>query len=300
VDVSGARVFVIDDNPINREILLEQLNSWGFECAAAESGAVGLAFLQRSAQLDARVDCVILDYQMPEMNGADVAKKIKADPALAGIPLVLLTSVDQTDTARLMSECGIAAHLNKPTRASMLLETLVSVMQVSRALPTRDNVEAPIQAKPIQIHASTPLERGLSGSRGISGPLDVLVAEDNEVNQLVFSQILDGMGLKYRIASNGKTAVEMLRTLKPGLVLMDVSMPEMNGYEATAAIRELEAANGTHTPIIGITAHALRGDREKCLGAGMDDYLPKPISPQKLADKITHWRNDAHRLSASA
>ncbi|WP_292897753.1 response regulator [Nitratireductor sp.] len=120
------------------------------------------------------------------------------------------------------------------------------------------------------------------------------------MNQLVFSQILDGMGLKYRIAGNGKTAVEMLRTLKPGLVLMDVSMPEMNGYEATAAIRELEAANGTHTPIIGITAHALRGDREKCLGAGMDDYLPKPISPQKLADKITHWRNSAQRLSESA
>ncbi|WP_295811900.1 response regulator [uncultured Nitratireductor sp.] len=300
VDVSGARVFVIDDNPINREILQEQLKSWGFECAAAESGAVGLAFLKRSAQLDARVDCVILDYQMPDMNGADVAKMIKADAALADIPLLLLTSVDQTETSRLMNECGIAAHLNKPTRSSMLLETLVSLMQVSRAMPDGARAETPRLVKPIQIHASTPIERGLSSARNAKGTLDVLVAEDNEVNQLVFSQVLDELGLKYRIAGNGKTAAEMHRALKPKLILMDISMPEMNGYEATAAIRELEAITGEHTPIIGITAHALKGDREKCLDAGMDDYLPKPISPQKLADKIAHWRNDGEQFSATA
>ncbi|MCA1304452.1 response regulator [Nitratireductor aquimarinus] len=306
VDVSGARVFVIDDNPINREILQEQLKSWDFECAAAESGAVGLAFLQHSAKLDARVDCVILDYQMPDMNGADVAKMIKADPALADIPLVLLTSVDQNDTARLVNECGIAAHLNKPTRSSMLLETLVSVMQRSRAAkaspaePAAPEPEIRVPAKPIQIHASSPIERGLSSSRSANGALDVLVAEDNEVNQLVFSQVLDGLGLKYRIAGNGKTAAEMHRALKPSIILMDVSMPEMNGYEATAAIRELEAITGDRTPIIGITAHALKGDREKCLDAGMDDYLPKPISPQKLADKITHWRSCEQKLAATA
>ena len=108
------------------------------------------------------------------------------------------------------------------------------------------------------------------------------------MNQLVFGQILTGLGLSYRIAGNGRTAVEMHRALKPRLILMDVSMPEMNGYEATRAIREAEAASGAHTPIIGVTAHALKGDREKCLEAGMDDYLPKPISPDRLERQDRH------------
>ncbi|WP_244467866.1 hybrid sensor histidine kinase/response regulator [Nitratireductor soli] len=299
IDVSGARVFVIDDNPINRDILLEQLKSWGFECAAAESGAVGLAFLKRSVELDARVDCVILDYQMPDMNGADVAKLIKADPTTTEIPLVLLTSVDQADTSRLAMECGIAAQLNKPTRSSALLETIVSVMQAARA-GDEASVPQPVPLRPAQTRLSNAVERGLSSSRSQRGEgLDVLVAEDNEVNQLVFSQVLDGLGLRYRIVANGKTAVEMYRTFRPKIMLMDISMPEMNGYEATGAIRQTEAATGDHTPIIGITAHALKGDREKCLDAGMDDYLSKPISPQKLADMIERWIGQ-EKLAASA
>ncbi|RWF09238.1 MAG: response regulator, partial [Mesorhizobium sp.] len=124
------------------------------------------------------------------------------------------------------------------------------------------------------------------------GPIDILIAEDNEVNQLVFGQILNGLGLSYRIAGNGRTAVEMYRSLRPRLVLMDVSMPEMNGYEATRAIRAIEQQNGGHTPIIGVTAHALKGDREKCIEAGMDDYLPKPVSPDRLGAKIGTWLSE--------
>jgi len=120
----------------------------------------------------------------------------------------------------------------------------------------------------------------------------ILIAEDNDVNQLVFGQILNGLGLSYRIAGNGRTAVEMYRALRPKLVLMDVSMPEMNGYEATRAIRAMEATTGSHTPIIGVTAHALKGDREKCMEAGMDDYLSKPISPDKLGAKIGAWLSE--------
>ena len=118
------------------------------------------------------------------------------------------------------------------------------------------------------------------------------MAEDNEVNQLVFGQILNGLDLSYRIAGNGRTAVEMYRSLNPKLILMDVSMPEMNGYEATRAIRQIEATTGTRIPIIGITAHALKGDREKCIEAGMDDYLPKPISPDRLGTKIGAWLSE--------
>ena len=124
-------------------------------------------------------------------------------------------------------------------------------------------------------------------------PLDILVAEDNDVNQLVFAQILSGLGLSYRIASNGRTAVEMHRALKPKLILMDISMPELNGYEATQAIRTAEAGSNTRTPIIGVTAHALKGDSKKCIEAGMDDYLPKPVSPDRLSAKIGAWLSEA-------
>jgi signal transduction histidine kinase/CheY-like chemotaxis protein len=299
VDVTGARVLVIDDNPVNREILLEQLKSWGFDCAAAESGAVGLAFLDRATQLGAWVDCVILDYQMPGMSGADVARSIAADSRLAAIPVVLLTSVDQVDFGRLVIDFGIAAHLTKPARSAVLLGTVISVIQKARAQVGKTHFvreAAPVNQAPVPaftvirapaLPAATP-----EPSAAPAGPVDILIAEDNEVNQLVFGQILNGLGLSYRIAGNGRTAVEMYRALRPRLVLMDVSMPEMNGYEATRVIRAAEAGAGEHTPIIGVTAHALKGDRDKCIEAGMDDYLPKPISPDRLGTKIGAWLSE--------
>jgi signal transduction histidine kinase/CheY-like chemotaxis protein len=299
VDVTGARVLVIDDNPVNREILLEQLRSWRFDCAAAESGAIGLAFLDRAGQLGATVDCVILDYQMPGMNGADVARAIAADSRLATIPVVLLTSVDQVDFGKMVIDFGIAAHLTKPARSAILLGTVISVIQKARAqIGKAQFVREPVTA------ATTPpaftVIRGPAMQAAVApestaspnGPIDILIAEDNEVNQLVFGQILNGLGLSYRIASNGRTAVEMYRALRPKLILMDVSMPEMNGYEATRAIRAAEAATGNHIPIIGVTAHALKGDRDKCIDSGMDDYLPKPVSPDRLGTKIGTWLSE--------
>ncbi len=297
VDVTGARVLVIDDNPVNRDILLEQLRSWGFDCAAAESGAIGLAFLDRAAQLGATIDCVILDYQMPDMNGADVAKAMCADIRTSSIPIVLLTSVDQVDFGRLVLDFGIAAHLTKPARSAVLLGTVIAAIQRTRSQAgkaqfTREAVEvAPIPAyTTLRSPAAPAPERESSQASNV--PLDILVAEDNEVNQLVFGQILSGLGLSYRIAGNGRTAVEMHRALKPRLILMDVSMPELNGYEATRAIRAAEISTGAHTPIIGVTAHALKGDREKCIESGMDDYLPKPVSPDRLGAKIGTWLSE--------
>jgi signal transduction histidine kinase/DNA-binding response OmpR family regulator len=298
VDVTGARVLVIDDNPVNREILTEQLRNWGFDCAAAESGAVGLAFLDRAAQLGASVDCVILDYQMPGMNGADVAKAMCSDIRTSSIPVVMLTSVDQVDFGRLVLDYGIAAHLTKPARSTALLGTVIAVIQKARSEVGRTSFTRPVVEK-----SARPAFTALRAPVGIPAPIndmreaaavaaqqvDILIAEDNEVNQLVFGQILNGLGLSYRIAGNGRTAVELHRTLKPKLVIMDVSMPEMNGYEAAMAIREAEAESEAHTPIIGVTAHALKGDREKCIEAGMDDYLSKPVSPDRLSAKIGSW-----------
>jgi len=299
VDVTGARVLVIDDNPVNREILLEQLRSWSFDCAAAESGAVGLAFLDRACQLGASVDCIILDYQMPGMNGADVARAISADSRLANIPVVLLTSVDQVDFGKMVLDFGIVAHLTKPARSAVLLGTVISAIQKARTQGGRAHfVREPVAHTP-QPPAFTvirgpamPVATVPESIAAPNGPIDILIAEDNEVNQLVFGQILNGFGLSYRIAGNGRTAVEMYRSLRPRLVLMDVSMPEMNGYEATRAIRASEEQSGAHTPIIGVTAHALKGDREKCIEAGMDDYLPKPVSPDRLGAKIGTWLSE--------
>jgi signal transduction histidine kinase/DNA-binding response OmpR family regulator len=285
LDVTGARVLVIDDNAVNRQILLEQMKSWGFDSVAVESGAVGLAVLQRAAEIGARVDCVVLDYQMPDMDGRAVAMNISANPVIAGVPIVLLTSVNSGEIARVNGEHGIVAQLNKPARASALLETIVSAMQ-------RAKIRQPapvIELKPRIVARAQPELRISAATVNAPVDLDVLVAEDNEVNQLVFSQILDGLGLTYRIAPNGKAAVEMHRLFRPKMILMDVSMPEMNGFEATAAIRDVENGTGVRTPIIGVTAHALKGDREKCIEQGMDDYISKPVSPNALGAKVSNW-----------
>jgi CheY-like chemotaxis protein len=207
----------------------------------------------------------------------------------------LLTSVDQVDFGRMVMEYGIAAHLTKPARSAILLGTVISAIQKARTQTgkvqfVRDPAPQPKAPQPFTVI------RGLSDQAGghepatsAARPIDILIAEDNEVNQLVFGQILSGLGLSYRIAGNGRTAVEMYRTLNPRLILMDVSMPEMNGYEATRAIRAGEVGKGAHIPIIGVTAHALKGDREKCIEAGMDDYLSKPVSPDRLGAKIGNW-----------
>jgi CheY-like chemotaxis protein len=196
---------------------------------------------------------------------------------------------------------GIAAYLTKPARSSALLGTIVGAIQKARAQGAKAVFNRPVpdataSAGVTVLRAPQPVPLAAAELREAQPragmPLDVLIAEDNEVNQLVFGQILGGLGLSYRIAGNGRTAVEMYRTLKPKLILMDVSMPEMNGYEATRAIRADEAGNGSHTPIIGVTAHALKGDREKCIEAGMDDYLSKPISPDKLGAKISAWLSE--------
>ena len=301
VDVGGARVLVIDDNPVNRQILLEQLRSWRFDCAAAESGAIGLAFLDHAAHIGAGVDCIVLDYQMPGMNGSDVARAIAADPRLSGIPVVLLTSVDQADFGRLVIDYGIAACLTKPARSSALLGTIVSVIQKARStVGAASFVREPPSPISLRSGAAKPAKVvNVAEPAAPALPVDILIAEDNEVNQLVFAQILDGLGFTYRIAANGRTAVEMYRILRPKLILMDVSMPEMNGYEATYAIRAAEAVEGGRTPIIGVTAHALKGDMDKCMEAGMDDYLSKPISPNRLGAKIGSWLAGAP-LSKSA
>ncbi len=299
VDVTGAKILIIDDNRVNRSILSEQMASWKFDAAACESGREGLAVLNAAAGRGVAIDLVILDYHMPGTNGGDVARAMRADPALADVPILMLTSVDQTEEGRLFSSLDIQGHLTKPARSSALLEMMVDILHEAQARKNEHANPPPVVKTPVlERRKPTPQEQDKAFKPAIerravlaSGGehIDILVCEDNEVNQIVFTQVLQQTGYTFRIAGNGREGVDIYKIANPGLILMDVSMPEMNGLEATEAIRELEQESGTKTPIIGVTAHALKGDAEMCFDAGMDDYLTKPISPEKLEEKIAKW-----------
>jgi PAS domain S-box-containing protein len=309
VNVEGARILVIDDNEINRTILLEQTAEWGFEGVAAPDGETGLAILDAARAHGLMLDLIILDSQMPGLNGADVARRIRANAAHDATAIIFLTSVDIVDTEENLADLKVQAHLMKPARSAILRETVIEVIRGTRvrsgaALPTRPRLvplasaELPVQdmrpTEPVAVPPS-PIPHAVAceasepeGQRAL-GAIEVLVAEDNEVNRIVFSQILDAAGIAYRIAGNGAEAVEMWLQSRPSIIMMDISMPVMNGLQATEEIRRLEAETGVRVPIVGVTAHALDGDRDMCLAAGMDDYITKPISPERLEDKIRHW-----------
>jgi PAS domain S-box-containing protein len=310
LDVSGARVLVIDDNPVNRAILSEQMASWGFDACAAQSGVEGIEVLRTAHALRVAVDCVVLDYQMPGMTGLDVARRIRSDEALAATPIVLLTSVDQALGMAAARELGFEAQLMKPARSSQLVEAIVGAIQKRRAAdrsgaaPRAPAPRTPMPPPPAPAEAVAAVPVESAGPRlGADVPghrVDILVAEDNEVNQLVFTQILSSTPYSFQLVGNGRLACEAFRTMNPRMVLMDVSMPEMNGLEASAEIRRMQVAGPLRTPIVGVTAHALKGDRDRCLEAGMDDYLPKPISPRALLEKIERWIGSVERMAGEA
>jgi PAS domain S-box-containing protein len=295
VHTSGARVLVVDDNVVNRSILTEQMAAWNFDSAAAVNGREALAVMRAATARDISVNCVVLDYHMPEMNGADVVRAMRQDSRLADIPVIMLTSVDQTEDGKTFSSLGVQGHLTKPARSAVLLEMMLSVLHQDQSRKTSPQPEdannvgrqsdrtGPMTAPPQEA------EDECSEGQQASDRIDILVCEDNEVNQIVFTQILQEIGLTFHIAKNGEEGVVDYKRLRPSIVIMDVSMPLMNGYEATQEIRNAEARTGFHTPIIGVTAHAIPGDMEKCIDAGMDDYLSKPVSLEKLTVKIDAW-----------
>lgn len=303
VDISGSRVLVIDDNPVNCQILLEQMRAWEFDACAAESGEMGLAVLETAQSMECPVDLVVLDYQMPDMNGAQVLAAIRSNEKIRDVPIVMLTSVDQALSVEMLKAYDVDQHLLKPARSAHLLDAIITSIQsrrVPRLIVQRDepgespdaSVPPVISAQaeePADVPAAPEPERPETWS---STRLDILVAEDNEVNQLVYTQILSDLPYTFEIVSNGRLAVESCAENNPRLILMDISMPELNGLEATAAIRE---SGATDLPIIGVTAHALKGDSERCLAAGMNDYLSKPISPDALASKIRYWLEKTER-----
>ncbi|MEE8159186.1 MAG: response regulator, partial [Dehalococcoidia bacterium] len=271
-NLQGLRVLVVDDNETNREILHYQVSSWGMRSDSAESGSQALQMLYLAAARHKPYDIAILDMYMPEMDGVQLARAIKADPAIAGVRLVMLSS-GLYRIAEARRGAGIEAYLTKPVRQSELYNCLGKAMGFSEEVDARGSGSpASSEEVPAQV------------------PAYVLLAEDNPVNQEVALGMLELFGCRTDVANNGREAVEAVSRTAYDVVLMDCHMPELNGFEATKTIREQEALlNSPRLPIIALTANALAGDREMCLTLGMDDYLSKPFKQEELRSMLLRW-----------
>ena len=260
-------VLIVDDNEVNRRILLAQLTRWRARPVAVESGAAALDALDAAATAGAPYALVLLDANMPDMDGFGVAERIKARPGLAGTTIMMLTSSGQYGNASRCRELGISSYLTKPVEGVQLHASIGRALEAHRLV-------TPVKRAP----ATSPAPRAGQAAR----PLHILLTEDNVINQRVAAGFLKARGHRITIANNGREAVDAIAGEHFDLVLMDVQMPEMGGVEATLEIRRRELGQGSHVRIIAMTAHAMNGDRERCLAAGMDGYLSKPIDPAKL------------------
>jgi PAS domain S-box-containing protein len=271
--LEGLPVLVVDDNATNRRILQEMLANWRMRPQVEAGAPSALSALERAAAAGTPFPLVILDAHMPDMDGFSLAERIRRVPALQDTTIIMLTSAGQPRDITRCRELGIDAYLMKPATQSELLDTILTALH------------GPVRPGPRP--RGTPMSVGVPPGR----PLQVLLVEDNSVNQLLVVTLLEKQGHRVVVAGNGKEALTVLeqranasRSQQPAvdLVLMDVMMPEMDGLQATAAIRDSEQGTGRHVPIVAMTAHVVTGDRERCLEAGMDDYVAKPIQAGDL------------------
>ena len=277
--LSGVKLLVVDDNPVNRRILTEQTRAWTMDVTSAASGAEGLSLLYAAKAEGAPFDMLITDYQMPEMDGEALTRRLRRDPSFARLPIVAVSSLAGRHDAA--AEAGLFdAWLVKPIRASQLMDA------VATALYERSVSDAKAIARDLRAGERRPALR--SGAEGAgedatrTTPL-VLVAEDNVVNQLVITSLLKPLAVRVLVAGDGAEAVAMVKEHRPDILLTDVSMPHMDGYDAAAAVRAWEAAaQRPAMPIIAVTAHVLPEDRARCATVGMDGFLPKPLRREAL------------------
>jgi signal transduction histidine kinase/CheY-like chemotaxis protein/HPt (histidine-containing phosphotransfer) domain-containing protein len=265
-------ILIVDDHPINREILMTLLQSWGMRPAGCSDGPSALQELGRASAANDPYLIAVLDMVMPGMDGLSVGRAIKADPQLKETRLLLCTSLDQMGRENELEKSGFSGILTKPVRRSELLETLVALVNGKGYVPC--------SPAPVAAHGTIP---PLKRAR-------ILLAEDNITNQQVAMALLEKLGHRVDVAANGLEAVKALESIPYDLVLMDAQMPELDGLKATLIIRDPKSRVINHqVPIIAMTAHAMRGDRERCLGAGMNDYLSKPINVSALIDTLNRW-----------
>lgn len=277
----GLRILAVDDNAVNRRILQELFEGWGFRSTVASDPLRAMAALEKSASEADPYHALILDFQMPGQDGVDLARRIQSDPKFADIPVIILSSVDDSAVMEKAHTATIAAFLSKPVRPSKVMDALVQVLN-DRAPRLLQKTVA--EQKPAEPEQPAPVKENR---------LKVLIAEDNMVNQMVITRYIDSSEFEVIIADNGEKAVEMFKLHAPAIVMMDLSMPVMDGFEAAARIRSHESlANLQRTPIVATTAHVLDEDRERCRKAGMDDFLAKPIKKSCVDEVLERWLGD--------
>jgi two-component system sensor histidine kinase/response regulator len=271
------RVLAVDDNAVNRSILERLLAQWSMPAVLAQSGEAALANIDLAFQQGQPFRIILLDAHMPGIDGFELARRIQNSPFNGGAIVVMLSSATHIDDAHKCRELGIRRYLVKPVFQHELLQTIIEALQT---------VAPPTPATCSQL-TSVPA----------AGPLlRILLAEDNPVNQKVTLRALERRGHHVILAENGLEAVTLASQERFDLILMDIQMPEMDGYEATAAIREMERGTGSHARIVAVTAHAMKTDQDRCLAAGMDDYISKPIHLNELIQKVEQF--SAPTLSA--
>jgi PAS domain S-box-containing protein len=278
-DIRGMRVLVVDDNKTNRTILVKMLESFGCSPEAVERGNEAIRVLKRASQKEKLFDLVLLDMLMPGMNGEAVLRAIKNDPEIKNVTVIILTSLGERGDAARLEALGCAGYLLKPIKQSQLFDIIITVLS-RQSTPSERKL-----GKIVTRHTLAEEKRRR---------IRLLLAEDNPMNQKLAIALLKRAGYWVDAVENGRMVIQSLGSKSYDLILMDVQMPEMDGLEATRAIREAEGEK-CHTPIVAMTAHAMKGDRERCLEAGMDDYISKPIEPQELLKAINKWTASARQ-----
>ncbi|MFN9616593.1 MAG: response regulator, partial [Dolichospermum sp.] len=281
--LTNKRLLVIDDNGTNRRIIYHQATHWGMLVDEAACANTGLAALQKAATENHPYDIVLIDMQMPVIDGLTLGSQIKANSAISNIPLVLLTSSNQKDESKKAINIGFISYLVKPIKPSRLLDTIMDILGNQ---PKLDN----FQSSKIEQSSITVLDDKISDST--TSKLKLLVAEDNPVNQKVILKQLHSLGYKADIVANGQEVLEMLDNIAYDLILMDCQMPILDGLKTTKVIRSRPISsfvNHRQPIVIAITANAMKEDQQSCLDAGMDDYFSKPITKDKLATLLELW-----------
>lgn len=282
----GRRLLVVDDNATNRKVVCHQASRWGIEVDEADSAAAALAALQKACDRQMPYDLALIDMQMPEMDGLTLGEQIKANPAFSGVPLIMLTSTNQRDEMQRSTNIGFAAYLVKPIKPSRLLDTIATILYGNlnpgnSISPSRDNSSDNRQFQNIEASAKNKLR--------------ILLAEDNLVNQKVATKQLANLGYCADVAANGEEVLHLLEKVPYDLIFMDCQMPILDGFETTREIRRRQESSdfSGHRPVvIAMTANAMKEDQERCLNAGMDDYLSKPVSKQKLMAVLERWSSE--------
>jgi PAS domain S-box-containing protein len=279
VDLAQLPVLVVDDNATNRKMLKHVLTNWRMCPTSASTASSALVTMKRASSEGVPFPLVLIDACMPDLDGFAMAEQVKSDPELAGATIMMLSSADSNGDAARCRELGVACYLRKPIGQSELFDAVMTALSA----PVRKMVSS--------------LPRPVDATKE-QASLYILLAEDNKINQAVATGLLQKRGHKVLVANNGLEALAILDKVTVDVVLMDMRMPEMDGFAATAAIREREKATGDHLPIVALTAHAMEGDRERFLDAGMDGYLSKPIRVQDLEEMLTGFaRRDGKSMT---